>query len=393
MYLNNNTPLVAVDINSTSVAVARISFIKNQHELMNLSVTPLSKGTVVDEAIEKPDEVVNALKRLVEKEKLKYKHAIVSVPGNSAVIRKIQMPKMSHEKLYEKILDEIEDHIPFEKNNVKIDFKVISSNQNGNIDQEYVDWKNKFNNDKPIGSNIDPHIAQNEKQEVLITAIPKDYVEDRLDILAEVGLEPVIVDLDIFALINTLSFTKGFSLKDPVALIYLNEPQTHINIIENGLPAFIDDIPIIRNCDTVWTKKSPKVSFDSTEKRGLLKLFNNHETQQPLTKKVDWEKSLVSKDNKVLPFNKVIEEIKVALQIFSDHKNKQVKQIYICGAGALFSGAEALLYDCFKIPVKTINPFLSINIRESHFDKETTNSFGPLSSVLTGLAIRRFDYK
>lgn len=69
MFLDKNTPLVAVDISAHSVVIAQLKQVKDRLELMSLGARSLGEGCVIDGVIEKPGEVVDALSQLLETEK------------------------------------------------------------------------------------------------------------------------------------------------------------------------------------------------------------------------------------------------------------------------------------------------------------------------------------
>ena len=64
LFLNKETPLLAVDIGSQSITIAQLDFKGNVYELVGVGVMPLSEGSVVDGVVENPNEVSDMIKKL-----------------------------------------------------------------------------------------------------------------------------------------------------------------------------------------------------------------------------------------------------------------------------------------------------------------------------------------
>ncbi|MCH8157260.1 MAG: type IV pilus assembly protein PilM [Nitrospinae bacterium] len=365
MFLSEKTPLVAVDIGSYSAVIAQLSLVKDRFELMNLGVMPLEEESVVDGVVKKPDDIVDALKQLVKLEKIQCHYAVSSVAGEAVITKKIKVPVMTEEELSKTIAKEAEQYIPFDIDDVRIDFQMLGPARR---DQ-------KVENDDAEGANEDE-----EKMEILLVAVQNEIIDSRTDVLAEAGLKPVIVDLDVFAMANALSLTGDLSQMGSVALVDLGDSFTHINILSNGVSSFVRDIPIGGGYCSRRLMSKLKVPFLQTPKLKAGELPGSMEQEtviEILTHSLE----------------KVLEEMDKSFEFFSTSTNEQVKRIFICGGGALVPGTDALLADHFKIPVEVLNPLKSIKVNSKQFDQDALNRLGPLAAVAIGLAMRRFDYQ
>ncbi|NIQ02893.1 MAG: type IV pilus assembly protein PilM, partial [Nitrospinaceae bacterium] len=180
MFLSEKTPLVAVDIGSHSIKLAQLIGAKNRFELKNFGIMPLKEGCIVDGMIRRPDEVIEAVTTLLKAEKVSTKYSVASVAGEAVIIKKIQVPAMSEEELAESIHWEAEQYIPFDIDDVSLDYQVLNPRVKADEDEE-------------------------EKMEILLVAVQNEIIDSRRDILLDAGLRPVIIDLDVFALVNALS--------------------------------------------------------------------------------------------------------------------------------------------------------------------------------------------
>ncbi len=362
MFLDENTPLVAVDIGSHSAVIAQLNLVKSRYELMNLGVLPLEEESVVGGVVKKPDEVVDTLKQLVKAEKIQCTHAVTSVAGEAVITKKIKVPVMSEEELAQNIAKEAEQYIPFDIDDVRIDFQVLGSAQNDQEEEEST-----FEEDE-------------DKMEILLVAVQNEIIESRADVLVEAGLKPVIVDLDAFAMVNALSLTTNLSSMGAVALIDLGDSFTHLNIVTNGVTSLVRDIPMGGGYCSHRMMSKLEVPFKQTVKMKRGELPNNIKKESVL-------------EILTFSFEKVLEEMDKSFEFFSTSTNEQVKRIFICGGGALIPGVDNLLADHFQIPIEIVDPLKSVKANPKKFDQEILSNLGTLATVAIGLATRRFDYK
>ena len=222
MFLSEKTPLLAVDIGTHSVKLAQISGSKNKFELMNFSIMPLSEGCVVDGVVQETDEVVDTLEKMIKVEKIDTKYAVASIAGEAVIIKKIRVPRMSAKDLAENIQSEAEQYIPFDIDDVSIDFQILDTKAGRSEGNQ-----------------------KEETMEILLVAVQKDIIESRLDLLYDVGLRPAIIDLDVFAMVNAFELGVGLNAgeQEAIAVIDLGDSFTHLNILQDGLTAYTRDIP------------------------------------------------------------------------------------------------------------------------------------------------------
>src|SRR3989304_4961338 len=145
--------LVGLDIGTHSIKLVRLKKGKKGFELLNFGIMPLPPETIVDETIEKPEVVANAIKNLFKMEKISTKEVVTAVSGQSLVIKKINVPKMTEDELAESIKVEAEQYLPFALEEVDMG----DSFTNVNI---LVDGVTEVTRDIPGGGNRINHELQ-----------------------------------------------------------------------------------------------------------------------------------------------------------------------------------------------------------------------------------------
>jgi type IV pilus assembly protein PilM len=359
MFLSSKLPLVAIDIGSHSIKLAQLRLSRDRYELVSFGIMPLEPETIVDGSIKDIDRVTDTLSSLVKAEGVKSRHAIASVSGEAVIIKKIKMPAMSREELSEKIQEEAEEYIPFDIDDVTMDFQILR--QPGQIS----------------GSMDDPE--SKDKMEVLLVAVQREIIEARMEILEGAGLKPVIMDLDVFAMMNAVNMAENLEHRGCVVLIDLGSSFTNINIVNNGFTHFTRDFRFGGLQCTGKLQAEFKISPQEADefKRGNIP----DSVDEEKVKKIILES-----------FDPIIEEVKNSISGFENLENCSVDQAFLTGGGALLNGVDRLFADKLGIATEIFNPFQNIKVDLKKFDAKSVAELAPLTTVALGLAARKFDY-
>ena len=353
MFLSKKSPLVAIDIGSSSIKLVQLTeFKEGQYELTHFGIMPLDKECIVEGAIKKPYQVVDALKNLIKAEKIQSRYAVSAVAGEAVFIKKIKVPVMSEKKLSEKITQEAEQYIPFDIDEVVLDFQILGK-INGNKEEKMM--------------------------EALLVAVQRGIIDERTDILLEAGLKPAIIDLDLFALMNAARLTNDLSSMGTIALIDLGDSFTHINIIQKGVIGYTRDIPVGGGYLTNMLMSKFKVPFEQVLaiKRGN---FSPDIREEEVIETI------------IQAYNNILEEIQKYFDYFSTLSNHKMEKVLLCGGGSMIRGLDDYCADYLKIPVETLNPMQGVKVNPKVFDRSLVDEMSGLSTVALGLARRKFDY-
>ena len=102
------------------------------------------------------------------------------------------------------------------------------------------------------------------QMDVLLVAAKKAKIRDYTHLLSMAGLNPVVMDIDVFALENEYEMSTADDL-DVVALVDIGATTMNINILKAGYTMFQRDIAIGGNRYTSTIQKELKVSYDEAE--------------------------------------------------------------------------------------------------------------------------------
>lgn len=358
MFLSAKTPLLAVDIGSNSIKVGRLLGTPGKFELSNFGMMPLDPESVVEGVVQDEDHVVDALTRLVHAENVDTPYAVASVAGEAVMIKKIKVPMMSKEELEEFIPQEAEQYIPFDIDDVRIDFQILE----GVATMEEHEFE-----------------EEEDKQEILLVAVQNEIIDSRSNVLTAAGLKPCIIDLDVFAIVNAISISRNLQDMGSVALMDLGGAFTHLNILMDGVTSYTRDIPIGQDACTTQLMAKYEMEYRESEsiKVGAIPEDANKEEIIDLI---------------IESYEPILEELHKSFEFFSTTSNSQVEQAFLCGGGAMIPGVDGLLSDRLGVPVEIFNPLEAVKLGARKFDPQSLSQMAPMATVALGLATRRFDY-
>jgi type IV pilus assembly protein PilM len=291
--------------------------------------------------------VVEAIQKLAEESGVKNNNFATSVSGHSVIIKKISLPMMTPEELAESIQWEAEQYIPFDINDVRLDYVLLD--------------------DGVVG----------DQMEVLLVAVKRDKVNDYVSVISQAGRTPALVDVDAFAIQNAYELNYDLDPMKVVALVNMGATVTNINIVARGQSVFWRDISFGGNQFTEALQREFNLSYEQAEalKRGQAAAGANPADAGPVLESVAGE---------------MAGEIQKTFDFFGATASEgSVDELVLSGGCALTPNLVDVLRDRFGVPTELINPFRRVNYKESDFDSEWLASIGPMMAVAVGLACRK----
>lgn len=351
MFLSRKKALVGIDIGTHSIKIARLRQKGASYQLLNFGVMPLRPEAIVDGVIADSDTVVEAVRNLIRMEKIRTKDVATSVSGQSVIVKRIRMPQMTERELTEAIPLEAEQHIPFEITDVNLDFQILPS----------------LHGEEAVGNQMD----------VLLVAARKEKIRDYTNLLLASGLNPVVVDIDVFALENEFEVMHGYE-SGVIALVDIGATTMNINILKSGQTLFQRDIAIGGNRYTAMIQKELQVSYDQAEGLKMGVGFTDKRRQDEVLSIL----MAVSEE--------VGEEIQRSFEFFRTTATDDViDRMVISGGCARMKGLDRFLSNRLGLPVTVANPFQGLRYSEKLFDPDYLQDMAPVAAVSIGLALRR----
>ena len=352
MKLFEKKDLVGLDIGASAVKVVQLKKIKKKqgkmYELINLAHRKLPPETIKEDEFTKPEIVAETIKKTFTDNKIETKNVAVSISGRSVIVKRIKLPKMLPEELEESIQWEAEQFIPFDINDVTLDFQIMPS-------------------DDPLNDNMD----------VLLVAVKKDRITDIVNIIELSELVPTVVDIDSFALENQYEINYTPDPEKYEALIDIGAETMCINVLKQGASVFTRDASIGINQLHRTMQREMFLNFSQSEA-----LLNGIEVEGRTKDEI-----IPYRDNF---YEELLAEIQRSFDYFrATAEDGVVAGIFLSGGGSLLENFPDFLNERMGVPVQQMDPFKNIFINLKKFDREYITSVSPMMAVGIGLALRR----
>jgi type IV pilus assembly protein PilM len=350
MLFMKSREIVGIDIGSSSVKLVELIEQKGAYHLRNVGILPLPSEAIVDNSLMDTTSIVETIKDLLRSLNSKAKEAVCSISGNSVIIRKISLPAMTPEELEDQISWEAEQYIPFDINDVNLDFEIL-----------------------------DTDLSAAGKMTVLLVASKKEIIHEYEAVFAEAGLKLVVVDVDSFAVQNIFELNYAPSAEEVVALINIGASIMNLNVVKGGVSLFTRDVQMGGNLYTEEIQRQFALSSQDAER---IKITGDFQDQARL-------KETISRINETLAL-----EIHRSLDFYnSTTEDQKINAIYLSGGCSKVPMLSEAVGQRLGLPVQLLHPLQKISYNEKEFDPEYLQEIGPLIAVSAGLAMRRLGDK
>lgn len=359
---------IGLDIGTSSIKAVELTNLSDNKILVaNFCKEQISTESTEGLDTAKKEELTKlALKKLLEKTHFKTKRAVVSLLGDDVVIRYVKLPFMSKEELKNAIKYEAEQYIPFNIDNVVLDCQILG--------EEIVESQKKLN--------------------CILVAAKEDAVNRIISLIGSVGLEPAVIDCDVFAIQNSYEANYGVKENETVALINIGARLVSLNIFEDGITRFARDIQFGSNMLIKDISKEFKSDFQSSEKIMIEEASIIIESEEvEITRLPDkTDRSFKIFDTIVSNLTKLVGEIRRSFDFYeAQAKKRAVNKVVISGGGSLIKNLDKFLSEKLKVKVEYHNPFIAANQNYDAAPSGTVAPSGiaaPMFAVSFGLAVR-----
>lgn len=346
MLFSKKIEPIALDIGSTFIKLVQLKGSNKNYQLIKFGMVPLPPEVIVEGAVMDAGRVVEAIKELLSSQKIKTKEVVISVSGSSVIIKRVSVADMTDEELAESIKWEAEQYIPFSIDDVNIDFQKLGAG------------------------------AAAGQADVLLVAVKKDKINDYVNLVKEAGLEPVVMDVDAFALANMYELNYAFE-EGTTALLNIGASVMNINILKDGVSIFTRDITVGGNRYTEALQRDFGLTYEDAEKVKRGEEFAAADKEQ-----IAGVMSSVTDD--------IVAETQRSFEFFrSTTGSDKVSRVLVSGGCARIGNFTTVLSERLEIPVEVVDPFKKIKIDPKRFEATAIAESSPLCAVAVGLAIRR----
>ena len=350
MIFKKKDHLVGLDIGAALVKVAELKTTKKGSTLHKFGIAHVPEGMIQEGRIADMEGLAEIIRSLFKSQKIKEKNVALSTGGHSVVIKTISTSKVPDEELHRNIRAEAEQYIPYDINDVNIDYQILG-------DSEY----------------------SSEQMNVLLVAVRQDLVDEYVEMIHMAGLNPVIIDVDTFALQNVYETLPDVNHERITLLLDVGASKTSVNILQNNNSMMMRDMT--DGCNQLVSAVSERLDID------------REKALQIIMGEVDYPESGQALGDlyDMIVGNWCSDICEVVHTFESGSNNDKVEAIVISGGGGFIDLLAEKLTKELEVAVSKINPFAGLVSDSKELGE--LEAYQLLAPIALGLAMRRVDDK
>jgi len=342
--------IAAIDIGTFGIKVVTVKTGFKDFQVKSFAYEDL------DPNIENRNEAVKeTLSKMIEDYDIMKYRILTNFPMEKSIIRNITFPFNDYEKIAEALPYEAEEHIPFNMNDVVMDFQPIMS-------------KNP------------------DEGRILLAASHKDAIYEYLKSFKDLNLQPIMLGLESNALFECYKYLNKIE-DETIIQLYIGHDKTIINFIKNNKLLYTRSILIGVRSIIKSISEIMDVSYSSS-----LQLFNqlnldltslDNNLQRDSYKNLDINKLKLIEiyENALEIVKDLISQIVFTNKALSiDFKDLEFNRILICGGGSNIRGIGTVISKELDLPVVAL-PFLP-EYKEQKIQTQFQVAFGIILTYL-----------
>lgn len=342
--------IIGIDIGLSSVKVAELKKSGNTFKLVGYASTDLPEGCLVEDEIQKPDDILAAIEKSVSKIKTSAPFACIGLYGPNAIARKLQLAGGSFEEIDDQVSWEAEQYLPFPIDNSSLAFHIFGENEGGGVD-------------------------------VLVAAVKNDVLNSFKELVEKAKIKVKVVDLQVTAITNVFEHVFEDKLGDPNSswiIMDIGAQKTEFIIYRAGAILFSKEMNIGGNMITEEIQRQMGVNYIEAED---LKITGDENGNLP--------EEIMEIIEDVL--EQFFTEIKKTVDFYvTSTSDENLKECVITGGGSLIPGLVEGLEKLLNIGVAVLNPFDRIEYDKKKYDEREIHNIAFRGTVALGLAMRQF---
>jgi type IV pilus assembly protein PilM len=338
--LKHRKSIVGLDIGSSSIKAIEIT-----QDKFDYVISAFAQVDIPNEQARR-----DALADLFRNGGFRTKRVATAVSGKSVIFRYVNMAQMTPEQMHSAVRFEADKYIPFDLEEVELDT------------QKLLD--------------VPSHAEDgSDEMKVLLVAAKKAIVQDQAAMLSELGLQPVGINVDAFALGN------AFELNDIVSPGLQGADHT-VALVDIGFSKA--SINILRNNVTYFAREVAMGGQDLTN--AITRRFGLEPFEAEALKRDPQEQVAEVQDAVQAALDDLGNEINLSFDFFENQFEGEVQEVLLSGGSVLLPFLEETLERTFEKRTRVWNPIEGLKVRSDNVDVEALNQYAPQLAVAVGLA-------
>jgi type IV pilus assembly protein PilM len=341
----SSKPLIGLSIGASSTKAVEIKKSGKFWSFKGFESSPVEGSVNEQREIVNPSSVTEAIRDVFSRAKISNKDVCAAVTGSGVIIKTLTLSITNMKELNDQVLWEAEQYIPFDINDVVVDFQVLRKLKDNQV-------------------------------EVIIVAVKKDFLDQYRDAIEKAKLRIGVFDVEVFALQNCFEVNYDPPLNQAVLLADIGAMSTKMVICSEGVPLFTKDSPYGGSLVSLEIQRELKLpSIIDAE---ALKISGN------LPQEVA---EIVSRTSHTIGA-----ELKKSLDFYNASSvGPPVSVVFLSGGASRAPGLSQVVAEYVGAPVEFLNPFERVQVNSKKHAPEFLESIAREAVIPIGLALRSGD--
>ncbi len=382
--------VVGLDLGSYTMKAVQVEPTRTGWRLLQIAQCPTPADAIRDGVIVQPQEVAEAIKRLLRENAFRASAAVTAIAGAPVIVRQVTLPKMTEAMLRKTIRYEASKYVSTSIEDSYVGFEILGDVENAPAEGE----------------------QKAEKQmQVLLVVAPREMIDAQIRTLEMAGLEALAIEVEAFALYRALFEINRVAMAKlegrPAAMVDVGASYTNLYIVSGDGFFLTRTIPIAGDAFTQTTQNVLHCSWSEAERfkrtidfRQLLKRRNARSRTAVSAEEGEGssESTNNSQDEAVLKalqgqVDELLREIRRSLHYYQSQfpegsPQGQVSGLILTGGSSRLGGFAEYAAARLGLEVEPGDPFNNPDFDTAHISAEALQMFTPVLGIAVGLAVR-----
>lgn len=382
--------IVGLDLGSYMIKAVQVEPTRTGWRLLRIAQCPTPADAIRDGVIVQPQEVAEAVKRLLRENAFHASTAITAIAGASVIVRQIVLPKMTEAMLRKTIRYEASKYVSTSIEDSYLGFEIL-----GDMERAPAEGEQSENTEKQM--------------QVLLVAAPREMVDAQIHTLELAGLDALAIEVEAFALYRSLFEINRVAVAKqdgrPAAIVDIGAASTNLYIVSGDGFFLTRTIPIAGDAFTQTTQNVLHCSWSEAERfkrtvdfRQLLKRRSARARASASDEEPPHESTSGAQEEAVLKalqgqVDELLREVRRSLHYYQSQfpegsPQGQVTSLVLTGGSSQLGGFAEYASARLGLEVEPGDPFNNPDFDTAHISAEALQMFAPVLGIAVGLAVR-----
>jgi type IV pilus assembly protein PilM len=345
MLFSKQKSQLGIDIGTSNIKLVELKPTDSNFVLSTYGIASVAYNLSVKESSSAIEQTAAVIRELVKRAGVTTNKAVASLPNNVVFTSVIELPKIPDNELKKAIEFEAKKYVPLPLEEVALSWSVLAEHS---------------------AKTSDGFTPTNDKQKILLTAVPSLVIDNYVKMFKLAGIEPQALEIEVLALIRSVIGDDTTA----ILLIDIGAKSTSINVVDNGYLRFSKSLSMGGDTITQSLAQSLSVNFARAEqfKKDFGMTAAGAQIPQVIRPVLDMIKN----------------EATQLINLFESRGGRMSKVIF-SGAGSKLPGLNEYFGSLGK-PISFAQPWNKVSYPEDL--KPVVNPLGINLAVAIGLAMR-----